>query len=228
MRLAPARSGLLRAARATGQCPGAHGSLISASRANGHLLFISMSSRSTLRRLASTSARRATRSVVASRVLLAMPCASSSTASAFFRLLRASASRPLSCCTVALASLITPCGPKTWASALPARPSTRWVRPSSRDSKALVRSSVVRIFWALCSLPINRPRAPRGPFRRPVAVSTWARLLASGASAAVSAVRLASRSRTPDISLGISAAASPASTGRTAPSGSGGSASTPL
>ena len=56
-----------------------HGSLISASRANGHRLLISLSRWSTLCRLASTSLRKRPRSVVAWRLLLAIACASTST-----------------------------------------------------------------------------------------------------------------------------------------------------
>src|SRR5690606_29422366 len=84
---------------------GAHGSRTSASfLANGHLRFSSVSMPSTLRRLASTSARKSPSWLVASLALAPTAWTSTSTASTFFRLPRTSPSTALSCCTVARTS----------------------------------------------------------------------------------------------------------------------------
>ena len=164
-----------------------------------------------------------------------MACASTSTASTFLRLLRASASRALSCTTVARVSGTTPEAPKTWASAFATMPSVRkaipsalMTRPSSRASTALVRSSARLTLRVSASFPSSTPRAPAGPLSRSAAVCRWRRLAFSGASPPVSALRLVTRSRTLATMRGISAAASPRSTLRSAPSGNGGSLRMPL
>ena len=161
---------------------------------------------------------------MASRVLAPMAWASTSTASTFLRLLRVSASKALSCPTDARRSGTSasfPFSPNTWRSACLAR-------PSRRASRVLVRSSVVMIFRASASLPISTPRAPPGPFSRWVRACTLVKLLPRAASCAVRALRLPSSSRADAINCGISAVASPRSTGRTAPAGSGGSVRMPL
>jgi hypothetical protein len=115
----------------------------SVSRLNGHLRLRSLISASTLRRLESTSPRRLARSVVASRVLAVMACASISSLSTFCRLPRASASMLLSCCTVVRASATSPVsppvppGPLPWPntclSALATSESSRLTSPSVRE-----------------------------------------------------------------------------------------------
>src|SRR6185369_8159459 len=136
-----------------GQDNAVHGSFTSVSRASGHLRLSSLIMPSILRRFASTSPRKDPRSPVAPRTLAPMPCASSSTASTFFRLSRVSDSRLPNCATVAWASCITPCGPNTWVSAFAAS-------VSARASRALVRSSAATSFAASASLPKATPSAP--------------------------------------------------------------------
>ena len=190
------------------------------SRANGHLRLSSLIMPSIFCRLASTSPRSVPRSVVAPRTLALMPCASTSTASTFFRLSRVSASRPLSCTTVARASFMTPSGPNTCVSALAARPSTR-------ASSALVRSSAATSFCASASLPNITPSAPRGPLSFAVTSCRLSSVARSPASCAVIRLTFSSTSLADASTRGSSAVASPRSAVRSAPSGRGGSVSTP-
>src|SRR5262249_12683108 len=106
--------GRLRSARAGREQHAAQdqGSLISDSRWNGHLRFTSSIIAETRRRLASTSARSAPRSVVAAFTLPLTAWASARSWSAFFRLSRTSPRIWLTCVT-------TPCSPNRRWSVLP-------------------------------------------------------------------------------------------------------------
>ena len=98
---------------------------------------------------------------------------------------------------------------------------------SRRASNALVRASAALICLASASLP-SMPSAPRGPLAFSVRAWTLARLVASAASEADSWARFCNSSRADATRRGSSAAVSPISTLRSAPSGSGGSLGTPV
>src|SRR5579859_4689207 len=208
-----------------------HGSLISVDlRANGHLRLISSISPSTLRMLSSTSTRSAPRSVVASLTLVAAPlnstavtCAVARTASAFFRLSRASPRMAFNCATDFFASSITPPWPNILSSVFASTPSARAVTPLSEASNAFTPSTVSSTFLACSGLPVTPPSRPYSPAMRSVTdfrlTSVWLKFDSGRMISSMLCRTPLARAMT----CGISCVASFAARGRSEPGGNCGS-----